>query len=331
MSLWFEAASWSLQLRPSLLFDALLNWPDQLVDYYDKIVPPNPTGLTYFPARSLNEQPDADPRAIFHSAERFIGACPTPFFLWIHTFPPHLPYIVDAAYYQRFLKTTEFTTRADFTQLPSYSNFPRSLQPTLDKVRLRYDEHVAEVDGELGSFLDWLSRRPIGSNIVLIVTADHGESFHHYFGHKSPDLHYSELHIPLLIALPGQRAGSLRSEDEDLTDVAPTVLELAGIKVPDWMEGHSLAPLSQTPPGEHASFAAWLLESSIFTRIPSTGSLAVNEGDYKLVWYFPGEGRRNLYNIKDDPDETRDISAVLPDKVADLSAKIRGRFGGQLR
>lgn len=330
MTPWFEPSSWSLQLRHSLLFDLLLDSPDQLVDYYSTIVPPNPAGLTYFPARSLNEQPDADPRATFGSAERFIDGCPTPFFLWIHTFPPHLPYIVDAKFYQRFLKTTEFTTRADFTPLPSYSNFPPSLQPTLDKVRLRYDEYVAEVDSELGSFLDWLSRSPIGSNVVLIVTADHGESFRHYFGHKSEDLHYSELHIPLLISLAGQSTASLRSEDEDLADVAPTILQLAGIKVPDWMEGHSLAPLSQTPPGEHASFAAWLLKSSIFTRTPSTGSVAVTEADYKLVWYFPGKGRSTLYNINDDPDETKDLSAVLPDKVAQLRAKIRRRFGSQL-
>src|SRR5260370_42155091 len=78
-------------------------------------------------------------------------------------------------------------------------------------------------------------------NAVLVGTSDHGENFSaSWWSHESPDLHYAETHIPLLISLPGQNRGYTETEDGDLTDIAPTLLAELGIGKPSWMDGHPL-------------------------------------------------------------------------------------------
>ena len=70
-----------------------------------------------------------------------------------------------------------------------------------------------------------------------MVTSDHGENFSGgWWTHESPDLHYAETHIPLLISLPGQNRSYTEAENGDLSDIAPTILAEFGIaKTKDMM------------------------------------------------------------------------------------------------
>ncbi len=318
MSPWFRPAISLLQLRRSMLFGNVFldeKFPYVLLDIFGGMIP------------GFNLRPVVNERAVFDSAQEFIENSPTPFFLWVHVFPPHFPYIVRPPFLGRFLESSEFTTQSGFQASPATGLYSPSQQTTVDELRLRYDEYVSEVDAALGEFLNWLSHSPHGSNIVLVVTADHGESFHHYFTHASPDLHYPELHIPLLISLPGQTVGETDSRDADLTDLAPTILQLVGIEIPDWMEGQSLIG-SKAPVGE-SSFAAALSYSSVFTRLPSTGAVAATHGDYKYVWYFPSH-HGTLFDIDRDPEETEDLAAKRPALAAQMRATIQHQFGKYL-
>ncbi len=127
-----------------------------------------------------------------------------------------------------------------------------------------------------------------------MVTADHGEGFHQWWGHESPNLSYPEVHIPLLISLPGQRTGRWHGENADLTDVAPTISALLGIKPPSWMDGRPLLA-SSTQAQPQPAFAAYLARSYIFGA-PQVGTVAALSGDYQLVWYFP-QGVMKLFDI----------------------------------
>ncbi len=315
MSPWFTPSTSLLQVRHSLLFsNAFLDEKFPYVLLY-----------VFAPAiGSFNHSPVVTEEAIFDSAKEFISSSPTPFFLWIHVFPPHFPYMVRAPFQGKFLKSNEFTTQQDFKAAPGPVWFSAAEQPTIDKLRLRYDEYLSEVDDQLGRFVEWLSHCPQASNIALVVTADHGENFRHYFTHASPDLRYPELHIPLLISLPRQTNGFVDARDADLTSVAPTILRLAGIAAPDWMEGRSLLPLEKRT--AQSSFAMSLAQASVFAKTPARGAIAMTRGDYKYVWYF-GSGRETLFDVSHDPEETDNLVQMHRDIAGEMRATVKQRFG----
>jgi arylsulfatase A-like enzyme len=185
------------------------------------------------------------------------------------------------------------------------------MQHRVDLLRLRYDESVAECDSALGRFLDWMAAERRNERAIVAVTADHGENFSRgWWSHESPDLHYAETHIPLVISLPGQRAAFSDSQDADLTDVAPTLLAILGIPQPPWMDGHPLIGSSHAPALPQPSFSMYLAESNPFGR-PAVGAIAINSGAYHLVWYFPSGGVE-LFDILRDPEENHLIFAGYP-------------------
>jgi len=299
VSSWVFPGTFLLQLRHSLLFDAANGFAVNallrfgcLLGRFDK--------LTW-----------VEPRAVFASAQDFIRGARTPYFLWVHLYPPHAPYQTDAHFRGRFLPGSDFTTEAQYfwqTPMPSY---PPAIQHEVDLLRLRYDERISECDSALGEFLDWLATSKRDANTILVVTSDHGESFSGgWWSHESPDLHYAETHIPLLISLPHQNRGYTETEDGDLTDIAPTLLDVLGIGKPSWMDGHPLIGPSQAASATEPSFSMYLAQSSTFNR-PTVGAIAANSGPYHLVWYFPFGGVE-LFDIARDPEQKHYVAALHP-------------------
>ncbi len=265
------------------------------------------------------------PRAVFASAEDFIRSARKPFFLWVHIYPPHAPYLTEPPFRGRFLPGSGFTTPVQYFWKTPGASYPPSLQHEVDLLRLRYDESIAECDSALGGFLDWLAASPVGANTLLVVTADHGENFTGgWWSHESPDLHYAETHIPLLISLPGQRQGRTETQDGDLTDVAPTILSLLGIEQPSWMDGHPLVGPAAARSALQPAFSMYLAHSDPFARA-TVGAIAADSGPYHLVWYFPSGGAE-LFDIARDPAQTHPLSGSSAIATA-LKADIVRRFG----
>jgi arylsulfatase A-like enzyme len=251
-----------------------------------------------------------------------------PLFIWIHLFAPHFPYVTRPPFGGRFLKGDEYTTQADMDIAESrFGDYREEMQPEYNKLRARYDESVAEADAALGAFLRWLDLSGRRAHTLLVVGADHGETFRHYWWHGSPFLLYPEAHIPLLISLPGQKTGVWHDEDAGLADVAPTILAVLGIAVPTWMTGHALLGPSATKDPQPA-FAAYLLESYIFGA-PQVGTIAAFSGDYELVWYFP-LGIRGLFDIHRDPEGTVNVLSDHQNIAASLTRSIRLKWGAQV-
>ncbi|HLH76212.1 MAG TPA: sulfatase-like hydrolase/transferase [Candidatus Binataceae bacterium] len=313
---WLYPGTFLLQLRHSLLFDSA----NALSLFFLKL-----SGRWF---SSFNQHGWVEPRTVFARAESFIGGCPEPYFLWLHLYPPHAPYVNDPRYRGLFLSGSAFTTQSQYLRHlpgPAYSS---DQQPTIDQLRARYDESIREVDDDLGEFLSWLRRHQSG-NVIVVVTADHGESFSGgWYGHSSPYLRYSETHIPLLLSLPGQERGFDATQDGDLSDVAPTLLALLHIARPTWMDGHSLlAPASASQPWG-PSFSMYLARARPQSR-PAYGTIAATSRNFHLVWYFPNQGVQ-LYDVRQDPDQTDNLALIYPHVAAALIGSIRQRFGGQL-
>jgi arylsulfatase A-like enzyme/Tfp pilus assembly protein PilF len=134
-----------------------------------------------------------------------------PFFLWLHFYDPHDPYDPPEPF-----KT-------------NYASAP-------------YDGEIAYTDSIVGSVLDVLQRHGLFENCLIAVAADHGEAFGEHGEERHGIFLYDEtIHVPLLLKLPAERSAGKRVEERvALADVAPTLLEAAGITVPPTMQAHSL-------------------------------------------------------------------------------------------
>lgn len=276
----------------------------------------------------------APPRKLY---SRFLEAIdnnsPSPFFAWLHVYPPHHPYLppepymgmFDSSLRLRSYKTQEKERRASFKySTGNYREFPRDVQQKVDVMRARYDEFIRYSDGQFEDFIMELTRRNKLGNTVIILSADHGESFEHaYLGHGQSHLYEQVTHIPLIIKEPGQRKGRVIDDIVEQVDITPTILELAGIPVPSWMEGRSLVPLmrGESLPSKPA-FSMVLDRNPSLGHIITRGTIAVWEGDYKLIHYLD-KNRSLLFNLKDDPDELNDLFDREPETGRRLLALIK--------
>jgi arylsulfatase A-like enzyme/Flp pilus assembly protein TadD len=134
-----------------------------------------------------------------------------PWFLWLHCFDPHIPYEPPEPYRIRYPKAP-------------------------------YDGEIAYVDSALGKLWGYLKGQGLEDRTAVILTADHGESLgdhgeitHGYFAYNSV------LHVPLIVTLPGQKAGRVDA-DACHVDIFPTICDCLGVKGPAGLQGRSLLP-----------------------------------------------------------------------------------------
>ena len=173
-----------------------------------------------------------------------------PVFLFVHYQDPHGPYTPPPEWLPPFaaLEAAPSPALAPLASDTEPGGIPRYQQlPGLDQLaqyRSRYAGEIAYFDASFGRLLAALAARERPS--VVALTADHGESFGEggFFlshGHATtPD----QAHIPLVLRAPGLAPGR-RTEPVHHVDVAPTLLELAGLAVPADARGLALGPFLQ--------------------------------------------------------------------------------------
>jgi choline-sulfatase len=223
------------------------------------------------------------------AALAWLAEAPERFFLWLHLYDPHAPYEAPEAYQARKLG-----------------------QP--------YDAEIAFADAQLGRLLAAIETR-LPSGTVVLVTSDHGESL----GEHGEPTHAFTVYdatqrVPLLLAGPGLPAGSVVPALVRLADVAPTLLELAGLPPLAATTGTSLLPLVRGEP-EAAPRVAWV--ETLATQLDFGWSplLGVRTQSHKYV----RAPRPELYEIASDPGETRNVAAEEPALVRELDALVEAR------
>jgi arylsulfatase A-like enzyme len=181
-----------------------------------------------------------------------------------------------------------------------------------------YDDRVAHLDASLGRFFAELQRLGVMEDTVVVLLSDHGTLFGEggKFSHSNHmSTHDGIFHVVLAVWAPGlapRRVGSL----VELVDVAPTLLELAGLPKPAPFEGRSLLTLMRgredapERPVFGAATATWNDSGEI--------KHYVRDSRWKLVSEEPG-GQTTLYDLAADPEEVRDVSADHPDVAQRLS------------
>ena len=178
--------------------------------------------------------------------------------------------------------------------------------------RDRYDGEVTFTDAHLGKLLDHVAAQPWGARTAIIVSADHGE----LFGEHGRQRHGFELwdeltHVPLMIRVPGvapRRVDTPRSA----VDLAPTILELAGVAPSQEMRGTSLVPELR---GADAPARDVVLD------LPRTSNSdrrrALLRGPWKLLAFGDDEAFQ-LYDLEHDPREERNAAWTMRKQLDEL-------------
>ncbi|MDO8281285.1 MAG: sulfatase-like hydrolase/transferase [Thermodesulfovibrionia bacterium] len=247
-----------------------------------------------------------------------------PFFAYLHVMPPHYAYLPPAPFMGVFGDSEKFSSdEAQWKGFAFNKEYDFNKQKDVNVLRKRYDEFVLYSDKQFELFLSHLNDVIDMTNTIVIFSSDHGESFSHgWLAHNGPHLYEPLVHIPLIIKMPGNTSGKVVDLTVEQIDIAPTILELADINVPDWMEGVSLLPLIK---GE--KIAARPVLSVDFQRNRSfghpitKGTMAVWDGEYKLIKYIE-DNKILLFNLKNDPDELKNIADVQPEIAERLSKYI---------
>jgi len=240
-----------------------------------------------------------------------------PFFAWIHLLPPHDLYLPPDQYIGKFGNHEAFETGEK--QLDSdllYSHYAPKRQGDVDILRSRYDEFILYSDQQFKLFMSRLAETIDVSNTIIILSADHGESFSHgYVAHNGAHLYEPLVRVPLMIKVPNISGGRSVNIPVEQIDIAPTILDLVSIPVPEWMEGRSLLPLMEnktfTP---RPIFSMQLIENRQTGKHPlEGGTIAVWDGGYKFVDYFGKERALLLFNLDQDPNEENNLIDEKPE------------------
>jgi arylsulfatase A-like enzyme len=186
------------------------------------------------------------------------------------------------------------------------------------------------VDMNVGRIMQFLEEKGMEQKTVVIFTSDNGglllrkgnfirASWNHPLREGKGTLYEGGLRIPAMVRWPGTiEAGRISEEMIISTDIYPTIAELAGIAVDHEIEGLSLLP--------HLLRSEMLERETLYWHYPhyhlGMPGGAIRDGDFKLIEYFE-TGEVELYNLRDDLQETRNLAAEFPEKAEELRQKLQ--------
>ncbi len=243
----------------------------------------------------------------------------TPWLLFWHVMDPHLPYITEPSFRDEF-------TRADYVgQFSARKSVPHKAlhvsgrtasegpppAPDLTDADRRfvsdaYDAEIAETDAAIGQVLDALIDSGQWERTIVALIADHGEALgergYYHHGHT---LYDDQVHVPMLLRIPGRDEGRVVDAAVAAIDLAPTILGALGLDRPSDFQGRDLIAedLEQVRPH--------------FIECPTYDSSAQKawvEGNFKYL-HDPVFRTEELFDLANDPGEIANVAAQHPEVV----------------
>lgn len=194
---------------------------------------------------------------------------------------------------------------------------------------------LAAVDDGVGMLLAELERSQELDNTVFVFTSDHGYWYGEHGLSVERRLAYEEgIRVPLLIRYPPwAQTGQLIDSFALSIDLAPTLLEAAGVAQTRPMDGHSLAPLlkGDTPPNWRSSFLIQYNSDTVFPRVQRMGYRAVRTHRWKYIRYQELDQMDELFDLLNDPYEMQNVAAqpssaaILNELQAELNSLLNSK------
>ena len=212
----------------------------------------------------------------------------------------------------------DFKERGVSPTLPREERKRRNLEALVKN----YYRTLLSVDENTGRVLEYLDKNDLTKNTVVVFTSDNGFFLGEYGLYDKRLMYEASLRVPLLFRWPGQIAAGSSDHAHLLTnvDIAPTILEIAGVPIPDWMQGRSfLRVLKGQPTASRDAFYYEFLEYPDYDHC-ARKHRGVRTRKWKLIEYWERPVEYELYDLESDPDETKNLAAAKPAKVRELKA-----------
>jgi arylsulfatase A-like enzyme len=179
---------------------------------------------------------------------------------------------------------------------------------SLEEVTKDYYAGIVSADENVGKLLQALTDMGQLDDTVIAFSSDHGFFLGEWRKYDKRFMHEPSIRVPMLVRYPRMiRAGSKSDKMVLNLDIAPTFLELARVKVPQWMQGQSMAPFFK---GEEPKTwrKDWLYE---YYEYPGPHNVRKNRGvrteHYKLIHYYEAPEEFELYDLQEDPGEIHNL------------------------
>ncbi len=240
-----------------------------------------------------------------------------PWLLSVNPYYPHPPFNPPREYFERFdpdslpgpifqdsdleLQRRISDAGVDFQNYPEH---PDSFGGR--KIQAQYYAMIELIDDQLARLLSHIEAVGQLENTLIIFTSDHGESLgDHGLVEKGCRFMEGMARVPLVMCWPGNFRQGLRSDAlVQLTDIAPTLLEVAGLEIPERMNGRSLLPIltGAADPQNFRDYVRCEFRNAIRLGDGTHASMIADKR-WKLVLYHGKDGLGELYDLESDPNE----------------------------
>ncbi|MEI8043121.1 MAG: sulfatase [Verrucomicrobiota bacterium] len=169
-----------------------------------------------------------------------------------------------------------------------------------------YLSTVAGLDDSVGQILSALEKTGQAENTLVVYTSDQGFFLGEHGWYDKRFMYEESIRMPLLVRWPGNiRAASTTDAMTLNVDLAPTFLALAGLPIPNEMQGESLVPvlLGQTPANWRQSFYYHYYEDRKESPLPVPRHYGLRTARHKLIRFYGQPDRWELYDLQNDPGE----------------------------
>jgi arylsulfatase A-like enzyme len=262
------------------------------------------------------------------------------FLLWIETFDPHEPWDPPPWYVDRYDRG--YPGRV--IEFPPYGYYRRLgiTEREMKHTQARYAGECTMVDHCIGRLLATLDKLQLLDDVAIVFTSDHGicaghvgdagcSGKPHFVGEegawlvagKPPQgktswfpLRTGISRIPLLIKLPGQAKGRRFSRIAQPWDIAPTILDLFGLKVPPVLQGRSLLPLMS---GRKLSPRPYAFNGAIQGK---TNLRQATNAEWIYSCWPTGEREPSLIHLKTNPEQDKNVASKHPDICRQMHAAL---------
>ncbi len=248
-----------------------------------------------------------------HFIEKASDKHDRPWMLYLGYIMPHPPFSALKKYFDEYYPDHVDMPEVNEEELDNLSlvyqelrHFKRIATPInkekIRRARAAYYAMITELDDRIGQVIGALKASGQYGNTIIIYTSDHGESLgEHGLWYKN-NLYDCAIRIPLIITGPGIPEGKRVDIPVSQIDLAPTMLQHAGITKPPYLRGKTLDRFFSQGHNHENN----VVYAENHSEGNCTGSFMIRKGNWKYIWFKDYDDL--LFNLESDPGETVNLS-----------------------
>ena len=261
------------------------------------------------------------------------SAIPNRLFIFVHYFDAHAPYEAPPPFDTMYDPRGRTALPDPATVAAEYRRNPGKNAPLMQRLAAQYAGEISFLDQQLGRLLDYLRRREVLDDAILLVTSDHGENLadHEEFFNHGQTTFRGTMRGVCLVRLPQARLGGTRVHQLVASiDALPTLLDYIGLPIPEGVEGEAIDLLrADAPFPARTRFGQATKPWQNTEADPRWHNMrkarCVRRGDFKFI-QVPYAVREELFNLALDPQERNNLLLTATPEVRAQAAELKRKL-----